>query len=256
MKVLIVEDESMAAKRLVALLEKINPGIEILAKLDSVKRTVSWINDNPSPDLLFFDIQLADGLSFEILEQVEVKAPIIFTTAFDEYAVQAFKVNSIDYLLKPIDPKDLEQALEKYESRYKTNSSQSAAGVDMMMIQQAMQMLTKQYKERFVVKIGEHIHTIPTVNTAYFFSQEKATFLQTKEKNRYIIDYTVEQVEQLVDPNKFFRINRKYLVSLEAVKDIITYSNSRLRLILIHSDETDAVVSREKVQDFKKWLDR
>lgn len=256
MRVLIVEDESMAAKRLASLLEKINPDIEILAKLDSVKRTVKWLNENPQPDLLFFDIQLADGLSFEILEQVEVNSPIIFTTAFDEYAVQAFKVNSVDYLLKPIDPKDLEKALEKYEMRFKTESGKTNSGADMMLIQQAMQMLTKQYKERFVVKIGEHIHTIPIADTAYFFSQEKATFLQTKEKNRYIIDYTVEQVEQLVDPNKFFRINRKYLVSLEAVKDIITYSNSRLRLILIHSDETDAIVSRDKVQDFKKWLDR
>ena len=256
MRVLIVEDESMAAKRLASLLEKINPDIEILAKLDSVKRTVKWLNENPQPDLLFFDIQLADGLSFEILEQVEVSSPIIFTTAFDEYAVQAFKVNSVDYLLKPIDPKDLETALDKYETRFKSESGQTSPSVDMMMIQQAMQMLTKQYKERFVVKIGEHIHTIPIASTAYFFSQEKATYLQTKEKNRYIIDYTVEQVEQLVDPNKFFRINRKYLVSLEAVKDIITYSNSRLRLILIHSDETDAIVSRDKVQDFKKWLDR
>ncbi|KYG72359.1 LytR/AlgR family response regulator transcription factor [Roseivirga echinicomitans] len=256
MKVLIVEDESMAAKRLASLLEKINPEIEILAKLDSVKRTVNWLKENPQPDLLFFDIQLADGLSFEILEQVEVSSPIIFTTAFDEYAIQAFKVNSIDYLLKPIDPEDLENALEKYEARFKPSAPVQKSGMDMMLIQQAMQMLTKQYKERFVVKIGEHIHTIPTAETAYFFSQEKATYLQTTEKNRYIIDYTMEQVEQLVDPQKFFRINRKYLVSLEAVKDIITYSNSRLRLILIHSDETDAIVSRDKVQDFKKWLDR
>ena len=256
MKVLIVEDESMAAKRLANLLEKINPEIEILAKLDSVKRTVNWLKENPQPDLLFFDIQLADGLSFEILEQVEVSSPIIFTTAFDEYAIQAFKVNSIDYLLKPIDPADLESALEKYEARFKPSAPERNSGMDMMLIQQAMQMLTKQYKERFVVKIGEHIHTIATSETAYFFSQEKATYLQTKEKNRYIIDYTMEQVEQLVDPQKFFRINRKYLVSLEAVKDIITYSNSRLRLILIHTDETDAIVSRDKVQDFKKWLDR
>ncbi|MGW8122831.1 LytR/AlgR family response regulator transcription factor [Roseivirga echinicomitans] len=257
MKVLIVEDESMAAKRLARLLEKNEPEIEILAKLDSVKRAVNWLKENPQPDLLFFDIQLADGLSFEILEQVEVSSPIIFTTAFDEYAIQAFKVNSIDYLLKPIDPEDLENAIGKFEARFKTNAPEpKQAGVDMMLIQQAMQMLTKQYKERFVVKIGEHIHTIPTADTAYFFSQEKATYLQTKEKHRYILDYTMEQVEQLVDPQKFFRINRKYLVSLEAVKDIITYSNSRLRLILMNTDETDAIVSRDKVQDFKKWLDR
>lgn len=252
MKVLIVEDESMAAKRLVTLLNKIDPTIEVLAKLDSVKRAIAWLGENKA-DLLFFDIQLADGLSFEILEQVKVTAPIIFTTAFDEYAIQAFKVNSIDYLLKPIDPEELENALSKYKERF---SDKETPNVNMALIEQAMQMMTKKFKERFVVKIGEHIRTLAVAETSYFFSQEKATFLQTIEKNRFIIDYTMEQVEQLLDPEKFFRINRKYLVSLEAIKDIITYSNSRLRLILNHSDEMDAIVSRDKVQEFKRWLDK
>lgn len=252
MKVLIVEDESMAAKRLIRLLQEANPDIEVLAKLDSVKRAVNWLKDNAA-DLLFFDIQLADGLSFEILEQVQVASPIIFTTAFDEYAIQAFKLNSIDYLLKPIDPEELENALDKYQKLF---SKKESKPMNMALIEQAMQMMTKKYKERFVVKIGEHIHTIATHDAAYFFSQEKATYLQTIEKNRFIIDYTLEQVEELVDPERFFRINRKYLVSLEAVKDIVTYSNSRLRLVLKHSDEMDAIVSRDKVQEFKKWLDR
>lgn len=252
MKVLIVEDESMAAKRLIRLLQDLNPDIEVLAQLDSIKRAVNWLKEN-SADLMFFDIQLADGLSFEILEQVQVDAPIIFTTAFDEYAIQAFKLNSIDYLLKPIDPEELGNALTKYEDLF---AKKEIEPMNMAIIEQAMQMMTKKYKERFVVKIGEHIHTIPTKDTAYFFSQEKATYLQTIEKNRFIIDYTLEQVEQLVSPEQFFRINRKYLVSLEAVKDIITYSNSRLRLILNHSDDMDAIVSRDKVQEFKKWLDR
>lgn len=254
MKVLIVEDEAMAARRLTSVLEQLEPGIEILAKLDSVKRVVKWLNENDAPDLIFFDIQLADGISFEVFEETEVKSPVIFTTAFDEYAIQAFKVNSIDYLLKPIDPKELENALAKFKERAVPSTPQPA--FDMNMIQKAMEMMTRQYKERFVVKIGEHIHTIPTADAAYFFSQEKATFLQTLEKNRFIIDYTLEQLEQMVDPDKFFRINRKYLVTLEAVKDIVTYSNSRLRLILRHSDEMDAIVSRDKVQAFKKWLDR
>lgn len=252
MKVLIVEDESMAAKRLVTLLDKIDSTIQVIAKLDSVKRAVSWLSENEA-DLLFFDIQLADGLSFEILEQVQVKAPIVFTTAFDEYAIQAFKLNSIDYLLKPIDPEELENALKKYEKLF---ASKEGANVNMALIEQAMQMMTKKHKERFVVKIGEHIRTLAVAETAYFFSQEKATYLQTIEKNRFIIDYTLEQVEQLIDPERFFRINRKYLVSLEAIKDIVTYSNSRLRLILHHSDEMDAIVSRDKVQEFRKWLDR
>lgn len=252
MNILIVEDEAMAAKRLSTLLKQNLPEANIVAQLDSVKRAVAWLSDN-NADLLFFDIQLADGLSFEILEQVEVKSPIIFTTAFDEYAIRAFKLNSVDYLLKPIDPKELEAALDKYQKLY---AEQEKPALNLAMIEQAMQQMTKKYKERFVVKIGEHIKTIATAEAGYFFSQEKATYLQTLEKNRYIIDYTLEQVEQLLDPEKFFRINRKFLVSVEAIKDIVTYSNSRLRLILQHDDTMDAIVSREKVQDFKKWLDR
>ena len=162
-------------------------------------------------------------------------------------------VNSIDYLLKPIDPEELKHALEKFYQNFKQPEAQQP---NMAMLEQAMKMLTKQYKERFVVKIGEHIHTISVSDTAYFFSQDKATFLVTKEKKRYIIDYTLEEVEGLIDPQDFFRINRKYLISMRAVKDIVSYSNSRLRIILHQSDEMDAIVSREKVQDFKKWLDR
>ncbi len=254
MRVLIVEDEAMAARRLSRELERLEPGINIMAQLDSVKRVVKWLEENESPDLIFLDIQLADGISFEIFEKTQVKAPVVFTTAFDEYAIQAFKVNSIDYLLKPIDPEELEAALAKFKERSAPTPTQPA--FDMGMIQRAMEMMTRNHKERFVVKIGEHIHTIATADTAYFFSQEKATYLQTIERNRFIIDYTLEQLEQLVDPDRFFRINRKYLVSLEAVKDIVTYSNSRLRLILKHTDDMDAIVSRDKVQDFKRWLDR
>lgn len=252
MKVLIVEDESMAAKRLTNLLLKLEPDIEILDQLDSVKTAVKWLSNNQA-DLLFFDIQLADGLSFEILNQVNIQTPIIFTTAFDEYAIKAFKVNSIDYLLKPIDPEELKHALEKFHQNFRQPEPQQP---NMTMLEQAMKMLTKQYKERFVVKIGEHIYTIPVSDTAYFFSQDKATFLVTQEKKRYIIDYTLEEVEGLIDPQDFFRINRKYLVSMRAVKDIVSYTNSRLRIILHQSDEMDAIVSRERVQDFKKWLDR
>lgn len=252
MRVLIVEDESMAAKRLSSMLLKLEPDVEILEVLDSVKTAVKWLSRNEA-DLLFFDIQLADGLSFEILNQVNIQTPIIFTTAFDEYAIKAFKVNSIDYLLKPIDPEELQNALDKFHQNFKRPEAEQP---NMALLEQAMKMLTKQYKERFVVKIGEHIHTISVSDTACFFSQDKATFLVTKEKKRYIIDYTLEEVEGLIDPQDFFRINRKYLISMRAVKDIVSYSNSRLRIILSQSDEMDAIVSRERVQDFKKWLDR
>lgn len=251
MKVLIVEDESMASKRLIRLITIIAPNVDILASLDSVKRAVNWLNTNESPDLIFLDIQLADGLSFEIFEKTKVTAPIIFTTAFDEYAIKAFKVNSIDYLLKPIDPKELENAMGKFKSNFSQQPS-----LNMALIESAMEMMTKQYKERFVVKIGDHIKTVNTRDALYFYSQEKATFLQVAENKRYIIDYTLEEVERLLDPKEYFRINRKYLVQLGAVKDIIAYSNSRLRLILIDSDEMDVIVSRDKVQAFKKWLDK
>ena len=252
MRVLIVEDESMAAKRLTSLLLKLEPQIEILEQLDSVKTAVKWLSENEA-DLLFFDIQLADGLSFEILNQVNISTPIIFTTAFDEYAIKAFKVNSVDYLLKPIDPTELQNALDKFNQNFKQQSPQLP---NMAMLEQAMKMLTRQFKERFVVKIGEHIHTVNVSEAAYFFSQDKATFLVTQDKKRYIVDYSLEDVEGLVDPQEFFRINRKYLISMRAVKDIVSYTNSRLRIVLHQSDEMDAIVSREKVQDFKKWLDR
>lgn len=234
------------------MLLKLEPDTEILDVLDSVKTAVKWLSANEA-DLLFFDIQLADGLSFEILNQVHIKTPIIFTTAFDEYAIKAFKVNSIDYLLKPIDPEELQNALDKFHQNFKRPETQQP---NLAMLEQAMKMLTKQYKERFVVKIGEHIHTISVSDSSYFFSQDKATFLVTQDKKRYIIDYSLEDVESLLDPQEFFRINRKYLISLRAVKDIVSYSNSRLRIILHQSDEMDAIVSRERVQDFKKWLDR
>ena len=252
MKVLIVEDETMAANRLSSLLKKLEPEVEILEQLDSVKSTVAWLKNNKA-DLLFFDIQLADGLSFDVFSQVEVKNPVIFTTAFDEYAIKAFKVNSIDYLLKPIDPEELESALNKFHENFKKEEKKSP---DLSMLEQAMKMLTKQYKERFVVKIGEHIHTVNVSDTAYFFSQDKATFLVTEAQKRFIIDFTLEQLQEVLDPEEFFRINRKFLISMKAVKDIISYSNSRLRIILHHSDDMDAIVSREKVQEFKKWLDR
>lgn len=252
MKVLIVEDEKMAANRLNKLLAELAPEAEVLAQLDSVKRASEWLTTQ-SADLLFFDIQLADGLSFEILDKVKVEAPIIFTTAFDEYAIKAFKVNSVDYLLKPIDPKELEAALHKFKSQFQSSPQPM---LDLSAIEQAMKQMTRKFKERFVVKIGEHIRTLEVADTTFFFSQEKATYLQNADHKRFIIDYTLEQVQELIDPEDFYRINRKYLISMRAVKDIVSYSNSRLRIILNGSDEMDAIVSRDKVQDFKRWLDR
>ena len=213
---------------------------------------MEWFNTNPQPDLAFFDIQLADGLSFEIFEETLVPCPIIFTTAFNEYAIKAFKVNSIDYLLKPIDFEELSTAIDKF----KRIRGQQPVVNSQAIFDNVLNMLTDNYKQRFVVKVGERIKSIQVENILYFYSLEKATYLHTSDDRNYVIDYSVEQLENLVDPNKFFRINRKYLVSLVAIDDIISYSNSRLKIELKHNDEMDAIVAREKVQNFKKWLDK
>ncbi len=252
MKVVIIEDEKLAADHLSDLIKKYDGTIEILTRLESVKKSVEWFNTNPQPDLAFFDIQLADGLSFEIFEETLVPCPIIFTTAFNEYAIKAFKVNSIDYLLKPIDFEELSTAIDKF----KRIRGQQPVVNSQAIFDNVLNMLTDNYKQRFVVKVGERIKSIQVENILYFYSLEKATYLHTSDDRNYVIDYSVEQLENLVDPNKFFRINRKYLVSLVAIDDIISYSNSRLKIELKHNDEMDAIVAREKVQNFKKWLDK
>ena len=252
MRVLIIEDEPQAAARLTSLVQELQPSWSIVATLDSVKRSVVWLKQNAC-DLILMDIQLADGLSFEVFDQVEVKTPVIFTTAYNEYALKAFKVNSIDYLLKPIDKDELVMALKKYSSLTGKLPVQ-----DKMMesIGLAMQMLTKKYKERFVIKVGEHLKSIEVGEILFFFSLEKTTFAQTADGRKHILDFTLDQLDGLLDPDRFFRINRKYMVSVHAIKDMITYTNSRLKLILKTSDDDDVIVARERVQDFKNWLDR
>jgi len=252
MKIVIIEDEIWAADLLKSLVKDYDPNIEVVQILDSVKTSVKWFNSNPAPDLALMDIQLADGISFEIFEKTLVECPVIFTTAFNEYAVKAFKVNSIDYLLKPIDPDELEAAIDKYKKIH--------VGTPVIpqyqIFDNLLQTLTNNYKQRFVIKVGEHIKSISIDEILYFYSLEKATYLHTAENRNYVIDYSVEQVESLVDPEKFFRINRKYLIAMNSFNDIISYSNSRLKIELLHSDDHDVIVAREKVRGFKKWLDR
>lgn len=252
MKVVIIEDEVMAAELIEGLVLKYDPSIEILATLDSIKASAEWFNNNPLPDLVFMDIHLADGLSFEIFDRAKVKCPIIFTTAYNEYAIRAFKVNSIDYLLKPLDFDELKQAIDKFKERFSGKPNAPSPDV----FDKVLNMLTNKFKQRFVIKVGEHIRSIPVEDVLYFYSLEKATFLHTATDHNYVIDYSIEQIENLVDPQKFFRINRKYLISLNSFDDIISYSNSRLKIELLHSDEYDVIVAREKVQKFKKWLDK
>ncbi len=252
MKVLIVEDEPLAARRLKDLVTKIDPVIQVMAVLDSVKSSVEWIRENEPPELVFMDIQLADGLSFEIFEQAEVKAPVVFTTAYDEYAIKAFKVNSIDYLLKPIDEDGLTGALNKFKTLVRSDFQRSV----LERIGLTMEMLTRKYKERFVTKVGEHLKFIEVGDVLFFFSEEKITFCKTKDARKHILDFTMDQVEQLVDPSKFYRVNRKYMVSLSAITDMISHTNSRLKLVLKGSEDSEVIVARERVQEFKAWLDR
>jgi len=249
MNCLIVEDEKVAAERLVGLIKNYDPSIDVTEIVQSVRLAVQWLNTHQAPDLIFMDIQLADGLSFEIFEQTIVKTPVIFTTAYDEYALKAFKVNSIDYLLKPIDPDELKNAIEKFKE------SNSPKEIPAQVFDSIMHSLTKKYKNKFVMNVGEHIKVFTTEDIQCFYSIEKCTFLQNKSGRDYGINYSLDQLEDLLDPAQFFRINRKFIVSLSAISDIISYSNSRLKVKLHSNESNDLIVSREKVQDFRKWLE-
>jgi DNA-binding LytR/AlgR family response regulator len=248
MKILLIEDEKPAARRLVQLITAQLPEAEIYGNLDTVTSAVEWLNKNPHPDLIFLDIQLADGISFEIFEKVKVTAPIIFCTAYDQYAIKAFKLNSIDYLLKPVDPDELGQALKKFQSGQKSPS------ISLDEIRNLLQNTQKSYKNRFLVKIGERIQTIDVQEIAFFFSEDKVTLLQTRTSKKFIIDYTLDEVENMVSPDEFFRLNRKYISSVAAIKDVFTFSNSRLKIHLENCTDNDILISREKMGTFKSWL--
>lgn len=253
MNILIIEDEPQAAQRVEKLIAELVPGVSILGKIDTVKRAVQWLKNNPAPDLILMDIQLADGISFQIFEQHEIQSPVIFTTAYDAYALKAFKVNSIDYILKPVDREELHAALKKLKTLAKGEPDTMKMLAN---IGEAVNMLMKKHKTRFVIKVGEHLRTIEVNSIQYFFSQDKATFCVTEDNRNHILDYTLEQLEEMVDPEQFFRINRKYMVRSQAIQDIISYTNSRLRLVLKGSQDADIIVARERVQEFKEWLDR
>jgi len=253
LNILIVEDEPEAAARLSTLLRELKPDTKVVGSLDSVKSAVKWISENPSPDLIFMDIQLADGLSFEIFEKADIKAPVIFTTAYNEYALKAFKVNSIDYILKPLDKDEVAAAFRKYENL--TGQAQSREKM-IDSIGTAMQMLTKRYKKRFVIKVGEHLRSVEVSEILYFYSLEKTTFAQAADSRKHILDFTLDQLEGVLNPARFFRINRKYIVSVDSIRDMISHTNSRLKLLLKSSDDDDIIVARERVQEFKDWLDK
>jgi DNA-binding LytR/AlgR family response regulator len=253
MKILIIEDEQPAAKRLSRLLQEHCPQGEILEMIDSVESAVKWLRNFPDPDLIFLDIQLADGLSFDIFSQVEVKSPVIFTTAFDQYSLRAFKVNSVDYLLKPIDPADLRAALEKFDRFFQKQAVYDRSGIEKM-LQAVLQQ--QEYKERFLVKTGQYLTYVPVSEVAYFYSEDGIAFAQCHHGKKHIIEYTLDQLEDMLNPRDFFRINRQVIIRPEAIQKIATWFNSRLKLEINPANEVNLVVSRERVLDFKQWLDR
>jgi DNA-binding LytR/AlgR family response regulator len=253
MTILVIEDEPNASDLLVRLIKKIKPTAICLDGFDSVKRSIKWLSDNPQPDLIFMDIQLADGLSFLIFEHVEIKCPVIFTTAYDEYALRAFKVNSIDYILKPVDEASLQLAFDKYFHLIQIGAPTENS---MEHIHAALHLLTKKYKERFVIKTGDHLKSIATSDILFFFSLEKTTFAQTNDGRKHILDFTLEQLESNLAPESFFRINRKYFIHISSILEMTSFTNSRLKIKLKNSDDKDIVVARERVQEFKNWLDR
>ncbi|WP_289044334.1 LytTR family DNA-binding domain-containing protein [uncultured Olleya sp.] len=251
MKVIIIEDEKPSARRLQRMLKAIN--VEADTMLHSVEESIDWFNNNTHPDLIFLDIQLSDGLSFEIFDQVEVKSAIIFTTAYDEYALQAFKLNSIDYLLKPIDDEDLEAAVTKYKARLpqKTNIALDFEDIKKLLVNP----IDRVYKKRFSVKVGQHIKLVNIDEVECFYSENKGTYLHTTEGRNYLLDTTLEALENELQPEMFYRINRKFFVNINAIKDIISYTNSRLQIKLNNYNDDQVIVARERVKDFKQWLE-
>ncbi|PCH52385.1 MAG: DNA-binding response regulator [Flavobacteriaceae bacterium] len=249
MKVVIIEDEKPAARRLSRMLNEI--GIEPITMLHSVEEAVNWFYSNEHPDLLFLDIQLSDGLSFEIFEEVEIKSAIIFTTAYDEYALKAFKLNSVDYLLKPIDSDELENAVNQYKNIHLASTN---LAFNFEQIKNLISPFEKNYKKRFTVKIGQHLKLISTTSIECFYSENKATYFCTTNNRNYMIDDTLEDLEFKLSPEIFFRVSRKYFININSIKDIISYTNSRLKIVLNTFKDAEIIVSRERVKDFKNWI--
>lgn len=250
MQVVIVEDEKLAADKLQHLLRKIDTDINVLKVLESVEDSVNWFADNPSPDLVFMDIQLDDGISFEIFESVKIKAPVIFTTAYDEYAIRAFKVNSVDYLLKPLEVETLEKALKKFKTVFSGESliEESLARI--------VGQMSNHYKSRFFIKVGIKYQSIQVKDICCFFVEERNSFIRTKAGKTMDVDHSLDQLQKMVDPSLFFRVNRNVLVNINCIDEIIGYSSNRLKIRLSSGLDNDPIVSRDKVSEFKKWMDR
>lgn len=254
-KVLIFEDEKYAADQIVDLLLQYDSEIEILDVIDTVESGVKWFKNNTSPDLILMDIQLADGISFEIFDYIKVNAPIIFTTAYDEYAIKAFKVNSIDYILKPIDFDELSNALDKFKSLNFDAKTESLEKLQTQ-IDNLVEAAPKQYRQRFLIQAADKLHIVNTSDILFFFIEENSVFLTNVNGQSYSLEYTLDKVYKLINPEEFFRINRKYIIHLKSIQKMNSYSQYRIRIQLKNCKDDNIIVSRERVKDFKYWLEK
>lgn len=251
MNILIIENEPPAADKLVRLVTKIDRSITVFDVIETVEDAINRLQEKPQPDLILMDIQLDDGLCFEIFDTISVDIPVIFTTAYDEYTLKAFKVNSIDYLLKPVDEELLRAALNKFKKLYADNDPFKRD------FKQLLYEFRNQYRSRFLIKIGEKFKSVSTREISHFYINERSVFLVDNQGKDYGIDYSLEQVEGMLDPRKFYRINRECIVYIESISFMHSYSSSRLQLTLKNQKENELfVVSRDKVNAFKKWVDR
>jgi DNA-binding LytR/AlgR family response regulator len=255
MKVVIIEDEKPAVEKLVQMLNRYDPEIEVLDSLASVEQSVQWLSDpQHHADLLFMDIMLTDGMSFDIFEQIDVNIPIIFITAYNEFAIQAFKVNSIDYLLKPLNYNDLYRSMEKMKV-LRENLPASSDRIQYHELNRMLLQMSKSYKARFMVKVGDHIRSVKSENVAMFYAEGRTVYMITNKQKRYIIDFKLESLETSLNPDVFFRPNRSFIVNINAISDVVIYSNSRLKILLNFDFEKEIIVSREKVNQLKEWFE-
>jgi DNA-binding LytR/AlgR family response regulator len=249
MKLLIIEDEPASAQRLKKMVEEIEPEVVVLDIVDSISSSVEWFKTHTEPDLVLSDIHLADGLSFEIFKQVSLACPVIFTTAYDQYAIQAFKVNSIDYLLKPIKKTDLADAIRKFKKM-----KPSTAQIDLSQLAALIGKEQKEYLKRLVIRIGQQIKVVEIKDIAYFYIDEKIVFGVAFNKDRHPMDLSLDQLEKQLDPDRFFRINRGFVISLESIETMITYSKARIKIKLKPPCELESITSTERSAEFREWL--
>lgn len=252
MKILIVEDEELAVKKLQKTLEMVDATAEVCGITDSIQSTVEWLQQNATPDLVLMDIELADGQSFEIFNLTEVKCPVIFTTSYDEYALKAFKVNSVDYLLKPVQKEELQAAISKFKKMQPATKSEISIDTLVKELQQKLQ--PKEFRKRFLVKHAQKLVSIEVTDIAFFYSDGRLNFFKTHDNRKFVVDYTMDELEDMLDPAKFYRISRSFYVSINSVEKIDDYFGNRLILGLKPTVDKEALVSREKVTDFKKWM--